>query len=402
MKIHEYQARQLLANASIPVPSGTMVTSIEEANQAAASLLDAGATLLVVKAQVHAGGRGKAGFVKLCKTQDEVTEAATFMFGNPMISAQTGKEGLKVTKLLIADGAEIDRELYLAITTDRASGANALIASSEGGVDIETIAHEQPEAILTVRIDPLEGLQEGQALQIAQDLGFSGDQVDQATTIMMKLATLVDETDASLAEINPLIVTPSTTDHPDGEVLAIDAKFNFDDNAMFRQSEIQAMFDPAEENPDEIRAAKHDLSFIALDGNIGCLVNGAGLAMATMDIIKLHGGSPANFLDVGGTATLETVTEAFRIILGDDKVEGVLVNIFGGIMQCDVIAEAIVAAAKEVKFTVPLVVRLEGTNVEAARITLDAAQSELPTMQTATDLEDAASKVSLAVAAAGA
>ena len=400
MKIHEYQARQLLANASIPVPAGTMVTSIDEANQAAASLLHAGATLLVVKAQVHAGGRGKAGFVKMCKTQDEVTEAAIFMFGNPMISAQTGKEGLQVTKLLIADGVEIDRELYLAITTDRASGANALIASSEGGVDIETIAHEQPEAILTVRIDPLEGLQEAQALQISQDLGFSGDQVAQATSIMMKLADLVDETDASLAEINPLIVTPSTTDHPDGEVLAIDAKFNFDDNAMFRQADIQAMFDPAEENPDEIRAAKHELSFIALDGNIGCLVNGAGLAMATMDIIKLHGGSPANFLDVGGTATLETVTEAFRIILGDDKVEGVLVNIFGGIMQCDVIAEAIVAAAKEVQFTVPLVVRLEGTNVEAARTILEAAQSELPTMQTATDLEDAASKVASAVAAA--
>jgi succinyl-CoA synthetase beta subunit len=400
MKIHEYQARQLLANASIPVPAGTMVTSIEEAEQAAASLLDAGATLLVVKAQVHAGGRGKAGFVKLCKTKDEVTEAATFMFGNPMISAQTGKEGLKVTKLLVADGVEIDRELYLAITTDRASGANAMIASSEGGVDIETIAHEQPEAILTVRIDPLDGLQEAQARELANKLDFSGNQVDQATSIMMKLASLVDDTDASLAEINPLIVTPRTTDHPDGEVLAIDAKFNFDDNAMFRQADIQAMFDPAEENPDEIRAAKHDLSFIALDGNIGCLVNGAGLAMATMDIIKLHGGSPANFLDVGGTATLETVTEAFRIILGDDKVEGVLVNIFGGIMQCDVIAEAIVAAAKEVQFTVPLVVRLEGTNVEAARTILEAAQSELPTMQTATDLEDAASKVASAVAAA--
>jgi len=400
MKIHEYQARQLLANASIPVPAGMMVTSIEEAEQAAASLLDAGATLLVVKAQVHAGGRGKAGFVKLCKTKDEVTEAATFMFGNPMISAQTGKEGLKVTKLLVADGVEIDRELYLAITTDRASGANALIASSEGGVDIETIAHEQPEAILTVRIDPLDGLQEAQARELANKLDFSGNQVDQATSIMMKLASLVDETDASLAEINPLIVTPRTTDHPDGEVLAIDAKFNFDDNAMFRQADIQAMFDPAEENPDEIHAAKHELSFIALDGNIGCLVNGAGLAMATMDIIKLHGGSPANFLDVGGTATLETVTEAFRIILGDDKVEGVLVNIFGGIMQCDVIAEAIVAAAKEVQFTVPLVVRLEGTNVEAARTILEAAQSELPTMQTATDLEDAASKVASAVAAA--
>jgi len=400
MKIHEYQARQLLANANIPVPAGTMVTSVEEANHAASSLFEAGAGLLVVKAQVHAGGRGKAGFVKLCRTKEEVIEAATFMLSNPMISAQTGKDGLQVTKLLIADGVEIERELYLAITMDRATGANALIASSEGGVDIETVAHENPEAILTVRIDPIEGLQDTQARQLAQDLGFMGDQVDQATSIMMKLACLFDQTDASLAEINPLIVTPGTETYPDGEVLAIDAKFNFDDNALFRQAEIQAMFDPAEENPAELRAAEHGLSFIALDGNIGCLVNGAGLAMATMDIVKLHGGSPANFLDVGGSATLETVTEAFLIILSDDKVEGVLVNIFGGIMQCDVIADAIVAAAKDVGFTVPLVVRLEGTNVDAARRILEAAQSELPTMQTATDLEDAASKVTSAVAAA--
>lgn len=398
MKIHEYQARQLLANASIPVPAGTMVTSIEEAEHAAASMFDAGSNLLVVKAQVHAGGRGKAGFVKLCKTKDEVVESATFMFGNPMISVQTGKEGLKVTKLLIADGVDIDRELYLAITTDRTSGANALIASSEGGVDIETVAHENPDAIQTIRIDPLDGLQEDQAGQLAKDLDFSGTQIDQATSIMMKLADLVAETDASLAEINPLIVTPRTDAHPDGEVLAIDAKFNFDDNAMFRQTEIQAMFDPSEENPAELRASKHDLSFIALEGNIGCLVNGAGLAMATMDIIKLHGGNPANFLDVGGSATLESVTEAFKIILSDDKVEGVLVNIFGGIMQCDVIADAIVAAAKEVGFTVPLVVRLEGTNVDAAREILEKAQSELPTMQAATDLEDAATKVAAAVA----
>ena len=402
MKIHEYQARELLANASIPVPAGTMVTSIEDAERVASTLFDDGATLLVIKAQVHAGGRGKAGFVKLCNTTEEVTEAATFMLNNPMISEQTGKDGLQVTKLLVAEGVDIDRELYLAITTDRASGANAMIASSEGGVEIETVAHEQPEAIRTVRIDPLEGLQETQALQMAQDLGFTGNQVDQATSIMMKLATLVDQSDASLAEINPLIVTPNSDDHPDGEVLAIDAKFTFDDNALFRHPEIQALFDPAEENPVELRAAEHELSFIALDGNIGCLVNGAGLAMATMDIVKLHGGSPANFLDVGGSATLETVTEAFRIILSDDKVEGVLVNIFGGIMLCDVIAEAIVAAAKDVGFTVPLVVRLEGTNVNAARTILDAAQSELPTMQTATDLEDAAAKVAMAVTAASA
>ena len=233
MKIHEYQARQLLANASIPVPAGTMVTSIEEAEHAATSMFDAGANLLVVKAQVHAGGRGKAGFVKLCKTKDEVVDAATFMFGNPMISVQTGKEGLKVTKLLIADGVDIDRELYLAITTDRTSGANALIASSEGGVDIETVAHENPDAIQTIRIDPLDGLQEDQAGQLAKDLDFSGTQIDQATSIMMKLADLVAETDASLAEINPLIVTPRTDAHPDGEVLAIDAKFNFDSNAEY-------------------------------------------------------------------------------------------------------------------------------------------------------------------------
>lgn len=399
MKIHEYQARELLANAGISVPSGTMVTSIEAADEAAKSLFDSGATLLVVKAQVHAGGRGKAGFVKLCRTLEEVVDAATFMFGNKMVSAQTGSEGLDVTKLLVAQGVDIHSEYYLAITTDRASDANALIASSEGGVEIETVARNTPEAIKTVRIDPLEGLQQDQAHQMSLDLGFSASQVDQGSDIMLKLATLVDETDASLAEINPLILTHATEEHPDGLLMAIDAKFNFDDNALFRHPNLRDMFDPSEENPAELRAAEHGLSFIALDGNIGCLVNGAGLAMATMDIIKLHGGNPANFLDVGGTATLETVTEAFKIILSDDKVEGVLVNIFGGIMQCDVIAEAIVAAAKEVGFTVPLVVRLEGTNVDAAREILAVAQTALPTMQSATDLEDAATKVTSAVIA---
>lgn len=400
MKIHEYQARQLLAEAGIPVPSGTMVTSIDEATAAAKKILDGGATLLVVKAQVHAGGRGKAGFVKLCRELDEVTEAATFMFNNPMVSVQTGPKGLEVTKVLIADGVDIANEFYLAITTDRANGTNALIASSEGGVEIETVAHENPDAILTQQIDPLEGLQISQAEKMAVDLGFTGSQIHQATDIMMKLSKLVEESDASLAEINPLIITPPESDSfPEGQVMAIDAKFNFDDNALFRQPNIKAMFDPSEENPAELRAAEHDLNFIALDGNIGCLVNGAGLAMATMDIIKLHGGSPANFLDVGGAATLEAVTEAFRIILADDKVEGVLVNIFGGIMKCDVIAEAIVSAAKEVGFTVPLVVRLEGTNVEAARNILKAAEADIPTMQTAEDLEDAAARVASAVSA---
>jgi len=402
MKIHEYQARQLLAEAGISVPSGTMVTTIDAANEAAKSLFDAGATLLVVKAQVHAGGRGKAGFVKLCRTPDEVNEAATFMFGNKMVSVQTGPEGLEVTKVLIADGVDIASEFYLAITTDRATGTNALIASSEGGVDIETVAHETPDAIKHVCINPLAGLQPYQAREMAFNVGFTGKQVGQAINIMLKMSKLVEETDASLAEINPLIVTPATEEHPDGQVLAIDAKFDFDDNALFRHKNLQEMFDPSEENESEIKAAQFGLNFIALDGNIGCLVNGAGLAMATMDIIKMHGGSPANFLDVGGAATLETVSEAFKIILSDDKVEGVLVNIFGGIMRCDVIAEAIVAAAKEVSFSVPLVVRLEGTNVDAARDILIAAQSDLPTMQTATDLEDAAEKVANAVLVASA
>jgi len=400
MKIHEYQARQLLSDAGVPVPAGIMVQSILDANNAAKELFKQGATLLVVKAQVHAGGRGKAGFVKLCRTPEEVADAATFMFNNKMVSVQTGPEGLDITKVLIAEGVDIAAEFYLAITTDRSSGTNALIASSDGGVEIETVAHENPDAILTVPICPLSGLEPFQARRLAFDLGFKGKQVQQATNIMLKLVTLVGETDATLAEINPLIVTPPTDENPDGVVLAIDAKFDFDDNALYRHPNLQAMFDPTEENESELRASEFDLNFIALDGNIGCLVNGAGLAMATMDIIKLYGGNPANFLDVGGTATLETVTEAFKIILSDKKVEGVLVNIFGGIMQCDVIAEAIVAAAKSVGFTVPLVVRLEGTNVDAARVILNEAQSDLPTMQTATDLEDAAKKVASAVSAA--
>jgi succinyl-CoA synthetase beta subunit len=398
MKIHEYQGRQLLADAGVPVPAGEMVESVAAATAAADRLFAGGATLAVIKAQVHAGGRGKAGFVKLVRSAAEATEAAEFMLSNRMVSPQTGPEGLEVKRLLIADGVDIDREFYLALTVDRARNTSTLIASAEGGVEIEAVAESNPDAIIKTPLDPIRRLEPYQARSVAFALGFTGKQVRQAVDVMLRLARLFLDTDASLAEINPLIVTPPTDEHPDGRVMAIDAKFSFDDNALFRHRAIADMFDPAEENPAELRANEHGLSYVALDGNIGCLVNGAGLAMSTMDIIKLHGGEPANFLDVGGSATESAVTEAFRIILSDDAVQGVLVNIFGGIMECDKIARAIVTAAKEVGFTVPLVVRLEGTNVAAARDILEAARSEMPSMIAATDLTDAAQKVCAAVA----
>ncbi len=398
MKIHEYQARALLAGADIPVPEGDMVTTVADAVSAAERLLANDPPVIVVKAQVHAGGRGKAGFVKVVRTVDEVREAAEFMLGNRMVSPQTPPEGLEVDRLLVAAGVDIEREIYLAITTDRNRRTNTLIASAEGGVEIEQVAAERPEAILTVPMHPLDGLCPFQARDLAFALGLRGWQVRQFTTLALHLADLFMESDASIAEINPLVVTPATEAAPDGEVIAIDAKFNFDDNALFRQQAIAELFDPKEEDPDELRARDAGLSFVALDGDIGCLVNGAGLAMSTMDIIKLHGGEPANFLDVGGDATQEAVTEAFRIILAEASVKGVLVNIFGGIMQCDRIARAIVAAAEEVGFEVPLVVRLEGTNVDAAREVLAEAQERLPTMRTATDLGDAARQVCAAVA----
>jgi succinyl-CoA synthetase beta subunit len=297
----------------------------------------------------------------------------------------------------VASGVDIAKEYYLAIVMDRTRKTNTLIASAEGGVEIEHIAATRPEAIIKVALDPLTGLAAYQAREVAFALGFKGKQVAQAADTMMKLATLYLAKDATLAEINPLVVTPASAAFPDGQVIAIDAKFNFDDNAMFRHADLRAMFDPSEENASEMKAREFELNFVALDGNIGCLVNGAGLAMSTMDIIKLHGGDPANFLDVGGGASEQAVTEAFRIILSDAKVKGVLVNIFGGIMQCDRIARAIVAAAKTVGFKVPLVVRLEGTNVAEARLILDAARAELPTMQSATDLAEAARKVCAAV-----
>ncbi len=399
MKIHEYQGRDLLASAGIAVPTGKMVQTVDDAEAAAKEVFagEAGAKRAVIKAQVHAGGRGKAGFVKLVSSPAEARDAAKFMLSNRMVSEQTGPEGLEVKRLLVAAAVDIAKEYYLAITVDRAANTNTLIASAEGGVEIEAVAEKNPDAIKKVRLHPLLGLQPFQARDLAFELGFKGRQVNQAVNIMMRLTQLFIDTDASLAEINPLVVTPPSDRHPDGEVLAIDAKFNFDDNALFRHRSISDMFDPTEENPSELRANAMGLSYVALDGNIGCLVNGAGLAMSTMDIIKLHGGEPANFLDVGGSASEEAITEAFRIILSDSRVEGVLVNIFGGIMQCDKVARAIAGAAKEVGFNVPLVVRLEGTNVSEARRILDESKRDIPTMQSATDLTDAAQKVCAAV-----
>ncbi len=428
MKIHEYQARDLLASFGIPVPGGQMITSIDQAAAAFKSATSGMAKpLAVVKAQVFAGGRGKAGFVKLVKTAEEATDAARFMFSNRLKSPQTPPEGLEVKKLLIATAADIaDRpptpsphsvssslahsvsspkeEFYLAITTDRKSRRNILIASREGGVEIEEVAHKNPDAIVKVPLHPLLGLQPFQAREVAFKLGFKGKQVGQAVGIMLALSKIYSDKDCSLAEINPLILTPPNEKFPDGQVLALDAKFNFDDNAMFRQKDLTSLVDSSEDNPAETRAAKFGLTYIALDGNIGCLVNGAGLAMATMDVIKLHGGEPANFLDVGGSASEEAVTEAFSIILSDPACKGVLVNIFGGIMKCDVIAQGIINAASKHKnpdgstgFKVPLVVRLEGTNVQAGRDLLAAARGKLPTLQPATDLTDGAKKVCAAV-----
>ena len=399
MKIHEFQARQLLSNVGITVPSGKMVTTVEEAHVAARSLFASGSKMAVVKAQVHAGGRGKAGFVKVVKSIDEALAAAKFMLGNRMKSPQTPPEGLEVNRLLIADAVEIAHEFYVAVLVDRANRTNTLIASAEGGVEIEKVAETRPEAIIRIPLDPVAGLQPFQAREVALALGFKGKAIAQAISVFTKLSALQRTTDASLVEVNPLVLTPANDVHPDGQVMAIDAKFDFDDNALFRHPDIAAMHDPTEENAAEMRAQEFGLSYVALDGNIGCLVNGAGLAMSTMDIIKLHGGEPANFLDVGGSATEEAVTEAFRIILSDDRVKGVLVNIFGGIMQCDRIARAIVGAAQTIGFRVPLVVRLEGTNVNEARRILDEARVNIPTMQSATDLTDAASKIVAAVAA---
>ncbi len=400
MKIHEYQARDLLVKFGIPVPDALVVETADQAKEAYEKLAAQGTPLVVVKAQVHAGGRGKGGGVKLVKSADEAGEVAKAILSKPLVTHQTGPEGVEVKKLMVAAGVEIEKEYYLGMAVDRATASPLLIASSEGGVEIEQVAASNPEAILREPIDPAMGLQGYQARKVAYKLGLKGKQVNQAVKVMQQVAKMFIDTDASLAEINPLIVTPASEEYPDGQVLAIDAKINFDDNALYRQKDIAQMADPAEEDASELRAKEFDLTYIKLDGSIGCLVNGAGLAMATMDLVKLHGQEPANFLDVGGSATEEAIAEAFRIILDDPNVKGVLVNIFGGIMQCDRIARAIVSAAQNVGFEVPLVVRLEGTNVDAARKILDEAKDAIPAMVVGTDLTDAAQKIAAAVAAA--
>jgi len=398
MKIHEYQSRELLEKFGVPVPGGIVIDAADQAEVAFNKLAEGGTTLAVVKAQVHAGGRGKGGGVKLVKTAAEAKEASTTILSKPLVTPQTTAEGVEVKKLLIASGVDIAKEYYAGIVVDRARGCPVLMGSSEGGMDIEEVAEKTPEKIIKEPIDPDTGLQAYQARKVAFAMGFTGKQVGQAVKVLMNLSKLFLGTDASLVEINPLIVTPASDDFPDGQVLAIDAKIDFDDNAMFRHKDIAALEDPAEVDASEVQAAKYGLSYIKLDGTIGCLVNGAGLAMATMDIIKLHGGDPANFLDVGGSANEEAVTEAFRIILADPNVNGILVNIFGGIAKCDIIANAIVAAAKEVGFEVPLVVRLEGTNVEPAREILEKAKADIPTMVVGENLTDAAKKITSAVA----
>lgn len=389
MNIHEYQAKRLLAGYGIPVPGGNVAYTPKEAEKVAKDL---GGSVWVVKAQIHAGGRGKGGGVKLARSPREVRDLAKQMFGMQLVTHQTGPEGREVKRLYVEEGCDIARELYLGILVDRSSGMVTLMASTEGGMDIEEVAARTPDKIHRVAIDPAVGMQPFHARRLVFGLGLSGESVRSGTRFMLDFYRAFVEMDCALAEINPLVVTR------DGKLLALDAKIAFDDNALFRHSDIVELRDEDEEDPSELEASKHDLNYIKLDGNIGCMVNGAGLAMATMDIIKLHGGAPANFLDVGGGATRERVTTAFKLILSDPHVEGILVNIFGGIMRCDVIAEGVVSAAREVSLHVPLVVRLEGTNVDLGKKIL--AESGLPIVA-ANDLEDAAKKIVAQVRDAG-
>ena len=391
MKAHEYQARRLLEGAGARVPKFEVIASVDEVGPAMDRL---GGGRLVVKAQVHAGGRGKAGYVILSDDRAEIETNCRRMFAERMVSKQTGPQGVEVKKILLAPAVEIEKEYYVGMVVDRAKGCPVMMVSKEGGVEIEEVAARNPDAIVKEWIHPHLGLQPYQLRRLCGALGLSGDRAKTASKTMAAVAKLFIEKDCSLAEINPLVLTKSKG-NGGGEILAIDAKFNFDDNALFRHPDIQELFDAGEENPNELRAKEFNLSYIALDGNIGCLVNGAGLAMSTMDIIKLHGGSPANFLDVGGSVTKEGAVEAFRIILSDAKVKGILVNIFGGIAKCDVIADALIHAAREVGFKVPVVVRLEGTNVEKARAMLK--EANLEALTTADDLTDAAKKVCAAV-----
>ena len=388
MNIHEYQAKELLQKFNVATTRGRVAATFDEAEQIAQELGDID---IVVKAQIHAGGRGKGTFkngfkggVHLRKTPDEVRDVAAKMLGQVLVTHQTGPDGRKVNKVLVAESADIAREIYFAVLLDRATAAPLIVASTEGGVEIEAVAAKSPEKIIREPIDPLVGLQPYQARKLAKQLGFESLQLKNASKLFEGLYRTFIAYDCSMVEVNPLVVTNK------GEVLALDAKFNFDDNALYRHPEIAAMRDRAEEDPREVEASKHGLNYIGLDGNIACLVNGAGLAMATMDIIKFYGGEPANFLDVGGGATEEQVTEAFKILIADKNVKAILVNIFGGIMKCDVIAEGIINAAKTVKLSVPLVVRLEGTNVERGKQLLKESGIELIA---ADDLGDAAQKV---------
>jgi len=385
MKIHEYQGKEVFRKFGIAVPRGIPVFSVAEAVKAAKQL---GGPVWVVKAQIHAGGRGKGGGVKLARSIEEVEKLASSILGMNLVTHQTGPEGQVVRRLLIEEGADIRKEYYVGLVLDRAAQRVTLMASAEGGVNIEEVAEKAPEKIVKAAIDPVAGLTDRQADEVARGIGIPEASVAQARELFQRLHKVYEETDASLAEVNPMILSG------DGKVIALDAKLNFDSNALFRHPEITALRDLDEEDPLEIEASKFDLSYISLDGNIGCLVNGAGLAMATMDVIKLFGGEPANFLDVGGGASTEKVTEAFKIMLRNPKVEGILVNIFGGIMRCDTIANGVVAAAMETKLSVPLVVRMKGTNEDLGRKILK--DSGLPIIS-ADDMADAAEKIVAAV-----
>ncbi len=381
MNIHEYQAKALLAEYNIPVPAGSYCMSAEDCT---ATAKDLGGDLWVVKAQIHAGGRGKAGGVKIARSLDEVTEHARSIHGMKLISKQTGPQGRIVKRLLVEEGIDIARELYVGMLVDRSRQQIALLASTEGGTEIEEVAATSPDKILTAYADIESGFEQNDLAGIAEQLGLADQAKTQAIELFNTLLQLFIEKDASLVEINPLVITPS------GDVIALDAKMNFDDNALYRHPEISELNDPDEQDPDEIEAAKHDLSYIPLDGNIGCMVNGAGLAMATMDIIKLYGSEPANFLDVGGGATVEKVTNAFQLMLKNPHIKAILVNIFGGIMRCDIIAKGLITAARDTHLSIPLVVRLEGTNAEQGKKLL--AESGLSIIA-ANDMADAAKKV---------
>ncbi|MGD8427863.1 MAG: ADP-forming succinate--CoA ligase subunit beta [Balneolaceae bacterium] len=403
MKIHEYQAKEILKQYNVAVPAGISATNAGEAVEIAQQMKEDGATLFVVKAQIHAGGRGKgktknsgASGVILCKTIDEVRDAAESLLGDTLVTVQTGKEGQKVQRIYVTDGVEIEKEFYLGILLDRSKSKNVIMVSTEGGVEIEKVAEETPEKIVKEWVEPGMNLQHNQARHLAFALGLEGDAFKKAVKFIMALYNCYQETDANLVEINPLVLTPS------GDVMALDAKMTFDDNALFRHNDIEGLRDKSEENPVELEASEYGLNYIKLDGNVGCMVNGAGLAMATMDIIKLSGGEPANFLDVGGSANVDTVKNGFRIILEDENVKAILINIFGGIVRCDRVANGIIEAVKDPEIAekvqdVPIIVRLQGTNAEEAKEIID--NSDLNVIS-AVLLKEAAEEVSKVLAPA--